>query len=560
MPQSFALNADLQHLLDWDPEDDHPYRSESENEDVQENDKLKGREHYESLGESSLRKFEELELDLGDDYDGMGVRREYLGLSEGEGSDDDSDEESGDSQDAEGLTGGLLNGRRPDGEAPTGDMDTEDSSSFSGFDSTPHRRGSSSASSSDIDGEDDDASDADSASSLASKEASNDTDAKEAARIRALLSTDATTPTASVTRAAHSDIEKGRALKRQRIAFDALLNTRIKLQSALVASNTLFSTPAPIATVSAPSSSPAAEADGEAKAESIQSAERAALNLWNDIHALRTSFLPPPSSSLNGASTSTSTSHLSGAFTASPATPTSTLWSAMQDSEARARPQRRATLQRWAERTTPLAPSAGSRNGSFGGQRKLPTLLSALDTQLAGLNLERWVAKSRVLRSCGPVGGSGGMGGRGGGGEGVYDDSGFYALLLRDLVDQRGGGGGANGVSSADGTGGVGANRLAGAIPIPTNRDLRVRNPNVDRKASKGRKMRYEVHPKLQNFMVSEDRGGWGERQRGELFASLLGHRRGGHGGVEGKVDEVDEGEGDGDEGEGEGGGLRLFG
>lgn len=47
----------------------------------------------------------------------------------------------------------------------------------------------------------------------------------------------------------------------------------------------------------------------------------------------------------------------------------------------------------------------------------------------------------------------------------------------------------------------------------------------VDTKASKGRKMRYTVHEKLQNFMASEDRGMWGERQRDELFGGLLGRR-----------------------------------
>ena len=49
----------------------------------------------------------------------------------------------------------------------------------------------------------------------------------------------------------------------------------------------------------------------------------------------------------------------------------------------------------------------------------------------------------------------------------------------------------------------------------------------VDTKASKGRKMRYTVHEKLQNFMAPEDRGTWGERQRDELFGGLFGRRVG---------------------------------
>ena len=82
------------------------------------------------------------------------------------------------------------------------------------------------------------------------------------------------------------------------------------------------------------------------------------------------------------------------------------------------------------------------------------------------------------------------------------------------------------------------------------DRSTRVRK-RVDTKASKGRKMRYTVHEKLMNFMAPEDRGTWGDRQRVELFAGLLGRRvRMG----EGSGDE----EGEGREEEGEGG-LMLF-
>jgi protein AATF/BFR2 len=47
----------------------------------------------------------------------------------------------------------------------------------------------------------------------------------------------------------------------------------------------------------------------------------------------------------------------------------------------------------------------------------------------------------------------------------------------------------------------------------------------VDTKASKGRRLRYTVQEKLQNFMAPEDRGEWGERQRDELFGSMFGQK-----------------------------------
>ena len=92
--------------------------------------------------------------------------------------------------------------------------------------------------------------------------------------------------------------------------------------------------------------------------------------------------------------------------------------------------------------------------------------------------------------------------------------------------------------------------------PLPSQRDFKVKKV-VDTKASKGRKMRYTIHEKLQNFMAPEDRGRWGERQRGELFASLLGRRVGlGEDEEEGRGDEeMVDGDVDVDEG-----GLRLFG
>ena len=73
----------------------------------------------------------------------------------------------------------------------------------------------------------------------------------------------------------------------------------------------------------------------------------------------------------------------------------------------------------------------------------------------------------------------------------------------------------------------------------------------VDTKASKGRRLRYTVQEKLQNFMAPEDRGEWEERQRDELFGSLFGKRlRLGEDDVESEA----ESEGDAEEA-----GLMLF-
>ena len=84
----------------------------------------------------------------------------------------------------------------------------------------------------------------------------------------------------------------------------------------------------------------------------------------------------------------------------------------------------------------------------------------------------------------------------------------------------------------------------------------RTRPRPVGPQASKGRKMRYNVHEKLQNFAARETEPGvgwWGERRVDELFGSLLGKRI--RGGLEERTGSGSDGEGE-DLGES---GLRLF-
>ncbi|KAF8449133.1 apoptosis-antagonizing transcription factor, partial [Boletus edulis BED1] len=87
----------------------------------------------------------------------------------------------------------------------------------------------------------------------------------------------------------------------------------------------------------------------------------------------------------------------------------------------------------------------------------------------------------------------------------VFDDTDFYHQLLRDIIDARGSGTGSNDDWTA------------------VQKEKKARK-KVDTKASKGRKLRYEVHEKIQNFMVPvSTQGSWHEEQVDELFASLLG-------------------------------------
>ncbi len=47
----------------------------------------------------------------------------------------------------------------------------------------------------------------------------------------------------------------------------------------------------------------------------------------------------------------------------------------------------------------------------------------------------------------------------------------------------------------------------------------------IDTRASKGRKIRYQVQEKIQNFMAPQPVGKWHEEMAEELFASLFGRK-----------------------------------
>lgn len=86
----------------------------------------------------------------------------------------------------------------------------------------------------------------------------------------------------------------------------------------------------------------------------------------------------------------------------------------------------------------------------------------------------------------------------------IFDDTDFYRLLLRDLVERR----------MADSS-------------IAQNIDFKVNKvhakKHVDTKASKGRKLRYHVQEKIQGFDAPRHVFQWSDEQAEELFSNLFG-------------------------------------
>ena len=128
-------------------------------------------------------------------------------------------------------------------------------------------------------------------------------------------------------------------------------------------------------------------------------------------------------------------------------------------------------------------------------------------------NPSRLVARTRVRRSeYRRLGGEarGVEGEVGGEGDGeTFDDSDFYHQLLRELIDRKTGGGG-------EGRQWLQVQKLRAKM-----------KRKVDTRASKGRKVRYDIHSKLVNFMAPvADPTMWGDAARNALFSSLFGARQ----------------------------------
>lgn len=316
------------------------------------------------------------------------------------------------------------------------------------------------------------------------------------ATLRQMMAESKKTIIASISEAAKVDVAKGEAIAQQRTSFDALLNTRIRLQKGIIAMNSL-------------PSQDACPPEDDPIVSLIYNAEAAALKLWNGLEELRQAVQPTPAHTKK---------RPPFAFTQS--TSTAEAWDHMQSHETQSIPTRRATLTKWSTRLQPIAANPG-RPTLSGAPPATTPLTTILDQHLAAPNRTRLVARTQIPRSCAPVQAAAHIPSD----PNIYDDADFYATLLRELVDRR-----MTDPSSS-------ASAATSGIPIknggshPTDSSLlplaRERKPRrqVDTRASKGRKMRYAVHEKLQNFMAPEDRGSWGTRQTTELFGGLLGRR-----------------------------------
>lgn len=266
----------------------------------------------------------------------------------------------------------------------------------------------------------------------------------------------------------NADVQKGLAIQKQRKMYDGLLNLRIRLQKALIAANSF----------------PTIEDGPEEESKPYEAAEEAAVKLLNTIRDLKFDF---------GPSAHAGTKRKRGIDVS---TPSDQIWEQLQADEKKVAKSRKSTMEKWSQKVRAVNDASSKKS-----------LTSSLEEHLADTEY-RLVRRTRVPRSCAPAQAAKRIAED----QDIFDDADFYQQLLKELVDQR----------TVDTAG-----EQASAVPsvmLTASKDTKARR-NVDRKASKGRKMRFTVHEKLQNFMAPEDRRTWEQGAIDRFFGTLFGQK-----------------------------------
>ncbi|GAB0138755.1 rRNA-processing protein bfr2 [Epichloe bromicola] len=522
---------------DYDPESNAPASDCGGGSDASDDENL-GTEHYVSVGKSKLRHKEN--VSLGPEYRGSRVSRSALDGDEEAGHDDegayddpdDADLEADeaeasdseiDSDDALGASDAerfkkfsfrgsskpanpkVKAGRATAADYMSNDEDTMEDEDDSGEDEDMDDGldalidGGGSGSEDDGLDEDEDDDDDDESEDQEDQEDQDDSENPSEEKHASAKRGDNARPNLSAL-SNRADVDKGIAIQKQRKMYDGLLNLRIRLQKALVAANSF----------------PTVESESDAESEPYEAAEEAAIKLLNTISSLRGNF-----------GTQVNTGAKRKRDIEMPMS-NADIWTQLQEEDEAAAGCRTERLEKWSTKVQSVNMMQPDR---LGHQSK--PLISALQEQLMVPN-NRLVKRTRVPRSCAPAQRSLKVTED----DYIYDDADFYQVLLKELVDQR----------TVEGSG-----EQATAVPtvvVTASKEAKLRK-QVDRKASKGRKMRFTVHEKLQNFMAPEDRRCWEQGAIDRFFGTLFGRKM-----------ELNENESEDDDREGidaEEEGLKLF-
>ncbi|KAF8661273.1 hypothetical protein AX16_001374 [Volvariella volvacea WC 439] len=298
---------------------------------------------------------------------------------------------------------------------------------------------------------------------------------------------------AALQRTREADRKKGKAVARQIAIWDAILDARIQLQKAVTAANRL------------PPPAQASNFKSEECVTALNEMIREAALLSDELFELEDHLVdvnevakPPPRKrrKLDELETIDQLSSQLQYATRTAA-----------DYERELHPYLLQTLSKWSAKVQAVAPSAllpSTRNAFTKNNQHLKSVVQLIDENL--IEQDKLLSRTRLKRGKGVRIGVA-LGQEDSQAEAdveIFDDTDFYQQLLRDIIDSRG--------------------ENTGMSDWMAAQKEKKAKKTVDPKASKGRKIRYQVHEKIQNFMVPVPVvGGWHEEQIDELFASLLG-------------------------------------
>ena len=347
----------------------------------------------------------------------------------------------------------------------------------------------------------------------ATTDTDNDGNRLDEVALRAMMSSQQKYVVAKLSEAMNDEAAKGNAVKKQYTTFDTLVGTRVHLQKSLIAANSMDAIKS-------------MGDDQRGIAEAAAAAETAAIGVLNSLASLLFSIQDV---ALEGKSQSVLGKR---PFSAIVATSSEDINQALSGSHKAFKSHRRQVLTKWENKTRTTTLSTRNR---LVQKKEEDSLVTILDGQLLGANQERLMQKTRIARSCAPIQNNNESSSNNrpaieetetttslpnlNSHIPVYDDADFYALLLRELIDHK-----------KTYTKSTSSDLSSAAISVataPSNllRNNKSKRVNVDTKASKGRKMKYVVHEKIQNFMAPINLGTWETRQAEELFAGLLGRK-----------------------------------
>ncbi|GEQ68943.1 hypothetical protein JCM33374_g2613 [Metschnikowia sp. JCM 33374] len=453
--------------------------SDSDNEDAQ-------REHYVAVPKSKLRRENSLVKDK--KYTGQVTDRKAL-YDDSEGSEDMSSSENGQEESDESGESGEESG---EGSGEELDEEEESQNSDSGADSD---------------------SDADSAGS-------EDDQANEAQRnrqrekIKDMMASERKHIVSRLSQSAAADALKGYSILQQHKEFDALIDSRLKVQKALTTSNLLPANKKQLKEVCSDSS------DSTETASKIDSAANACYDLLDTIGALRDALLRREQLPVEEKSAKPPKKRTLAQYLAR---------SAHQD--AVLAQYRSTVLTKWSAK---IQNSSGS---SAMNASKFKALNQSAEQQVLNnlSDMDRLVKRTRLnRRKITPLGYKESVADEEQKASGdataesddapsqpqtralnmqevpqIFDDEDFYRVLLNDLVDKK--------IQSSDPTSGL-QFALRGAASTKLKK-------NVDNKASKGRKLRFHVQEPIANFDTPRQWLKWNDDQIDEFFASLLGQK-----------------------------------